>query len=224
VGPILDLLFPPACAACGTRPAPGAFCAACAGALEPLPQRRCARCALPLEGGAICPPCRRDPPAFDRLGAAFVHGGPVADAVHRLKYRGRREVAAALAPILAGRFHRELAAAHVVAPIPLHASRRVERRYDQAALLAREVARLAGCPLDPRLLVRVRATTGQVGQGRAARLRNLEGAFTARAVPGRRVLLIDDVVTTAATASAASAALKQAGAREVVVVAVSRAE
>src|SRR4051812_11170444 len=95
---LLELLFPRACAACGARPAPGSFCAACTAALEPLPDRACPRCAAP-GSAALCPACTREPPPFDQVVAAFVHGGPVADALHRLKYRGRRDVAVALAPI-----------------------------------------------------------------------------------------------------------------------------
>jgi ComF family protein len=110
--------------------------------------------------------------------------------------------------------------------VPLARRRRIERGYDQAALLADALARAAGRPRARRALARVRETPPQVGRSRAERARNVAGAFaaSARDVAGRDVVLVDDVVTTGATADAAAQALRRAGARSVVVVALARAE
>lgn len=233
---LLDLLFPPGCAACGARPAAGPFCAGCSSRIETLPQLRCPRCAGPLptfgrsdgrregEGAPLCPDCAEALPPFVRLTACFVHGGAVADAIHRLKYRGRREVARPLGGLLATVARLDRDAVDGIVPIPLHRSRLRERGFDQAALLARALSRQLGLPLLVGLLRRTRDTAHQVGLDRAGRRRNVAGAFRAspRAV-GRRLLLVDDVVTTCATAREASRALLDAGAREVRVVAVARA-
>jgi ComF family protein len=108
--------------------------------------------------------------------------------------------------------------------VPLGRRRRIERSYDQAMLLAGALARAARRPLLRGTLRRIRETPPQVGHDRAARARNVAGAFAASpSVAGRDLVLVDDVVTTGATAEAASRALRDAGARSVLVAALARA-
>lgn len=146
----------------------------------------------------------------------YLHAGPMMDAIHRFKYGGRPEFGRVL-----GRHVAEGCLDHVgkvdrVLPVPLHRSRRMERGYDQAALLASVVARTLSLPLDVTSLVRVRDTGRQVGRGREGRLVSLRGAFRAHPrLDGLRVLLVDDVVTTGATFDAAEAACREAGAVDV---------
>jgi ComF family protein len=223
LGALLDLVYPPRCAACGEPAGDGPFCEVCAGAVDPVPPG-CGRCGQPGPD-VLCGACHAAPPAFDAVRAGGLLGGPLADAIHALKYRNRPALARPLGAWLAARA--PLASGAVVVSVPLARGRRVERGYDQAALLADHLARAAGA--GPRrlraVLRRVRETPPQVGRTRAERARNVAGAFEARpAVAGKDVVLVDDVVTTGATADAAAAALRRAGARSVVVVALARAE
>lgn len=222
LGALLDLLYPPRCAACGEAAPAGPFCATCAEAVDPVPPG-CARCGQPGPDSP-CGACRAEPPAFDAVRAGGLLGGPLADAVHALKYRNRPALARPLGAWLALRAPVDAGA--VVVSVPLARGRRVERGYDQAALLADHLARAAGARARLRgALVRIRETPPQVGRTREERARNVAGAFRAGAgVEGRDVVLVDDVVTTGATADAAAAALRRAGARSVVVVALARAE
>ncbi len=140
-------------------------------------------------------------------------------ALHRFKYEGERGLAAELGALVAARVAADLAigtALDVVVPAVLHPARARLRGYDQAALLAAEVARLVDLPLRAPLR-RVRLSRPQVELDRAARAENVRGAFIAEAgsLRGLRVALIDDVATTGATLAAASGALRTAGAREV---------
>jgi predicted amidophosphoribosyltransferase len=193
---LVDLAFPPRCPACGDAPAaPSPFCALCDGAIDPAPAG----------------------PAGARAGALF--GGPIADAIHALKYGDRAEAAVPLGRWLAGRVTVPPGAR--VAWVPLARGRRTARGYDQAMLLAGAFARAAGLRLLRGAIRRVRETPPQVGLDRAARARNVEAAFVASgAVAGLDLVLLDDVVTTGATAAAATRALLDAGARGVTVVAV----
>lgn len=219
---LLDLVYPPRCAACRAPCGGGPFCPGCAEALLDAPPG-CLRCGLPGPGLA-CGGCLAAPPAFDSVQAGGLYGGPLAEAVQALKYGDRPAVARPLGGWLAGRV--ALPAGAVVVPVPLGRRRRLERGYDQAALLARHLARAAGLVRLRGALTRRRETAPQVGRSRAARARNVAGAFAAdwRAVAGRDVVLVDDVVTTGATADAAAAALRAAGARSIAVVALARAE
>lgn len=220
---LLDLVYPPACAACGEAVSREPFCPVCAEAVEPVPPG-CGRCGAPGPDSP-CGACRASPPAFDAVIAGGLLGGPLADAIHALKYRDRPALARPLGAWLAERA--ALPGGAAIVSVPLARGRRIERGYDQASLLADALARAAGA--RPRrirgALRRTRETPAQVGRTRAERARNVHAAFEAEArVAGREVVLVDDVVTTGATADAASGALLRAGARSVVVVALARAE
>jgi ComF family protein len=217
---LLDLLYPPRCAACGEPGEP--FCPACAEALLPVADG-CPRCGRPGRA-TTCGPCTLTPPAFDRLMAGGLFGGPLADAIHALKYGDRPALARPLGRWLAGRVALPPGARLVA--VPLGRRRRLDRGYDQAARLAEQLARAAGTRPLTGALRRVRETPPQVGRSRAARAANVTGAFSAdpARVAGLELLLVDDVVTTGATADAAARALLAAGARRVTVVALARAE
>jgi ComF family protein len=113
----------------------------------------------------------------------------------------------------------------VVVPVPLHTARLRERGYNQAALLARELAQQAGLPIDEGTLVRKRATAPQVELNAKQRKENVHGAFycSGNALTGKRVLLIDDVCTTGATLEACAVALYENGARSVQALTLARA-
>ncbi len=219
---LLALAWPPRCPACGEPSGEDdPFCEVCSGAIEPLPSG-CRRCGLPGPD-PLCGACQASPPAFGALSAGGLFGGPLADAVHALKYQGRATLARPLGAWLAARVALPPGAA--VVSVPLARARRRQRGYDQAALLADALARNSKLLRLRRALVRVLDTPPQVGRDREARARNVSGAFLAHpVVAGRDVVLVDDVVTTGATAASAARALAAAGARSISVVALARAE
>lgn len=221
---LFELFYPPTCSSCGdVLHATSAFCADCALLIEPLPPG-CESCSEPGEFD-VCPRCERSPPPFTRAWAPFVHGGPVAHAVHLFKYEDRPELARSLARLVVTHSESFLfEAPEHIAAIPLHRGRFIRRRYDQAELLAGEIARLTGRPRLTDALTRTRATARQVGLPERDREKNVRGAFAAHdRVRGMRILLIDDVFTTGATARAAASVLRAAGAAEVMVLSVARA-
>jgi ComF family protein len=184
----------------------------------------CEVCLVSVEPAA--PPASAPAP-LAALHAPFAFGGEMATALRRLKFHGRREVARQLAPMLAPALAEAARECDLVIPVPLHRRRLAQRGFNQAALLVRHGR--AGVPADQLSLRRVRATMPQTGLDRAARARNLEGAFEVvlrrRArVAGGKILLVDDVITTGATLSAAARALHQAGARQVIGFCAARAD
>jgi len=205
---LLDVLAPPCCAACDT-PGAGVFCAACA------------RLALDTEEEEL---------EGVPLVVAGAYAEPLSTAITRFKYGGRPELAAGLASLLVDRVEQlGLPGGAVLAPVPLHPRRLASRGYNQAALLAQELARRCHLRCEPRLLRRVRETERQVGKSRTLRLTNAEGAFELR--PARRggstlpahVVLVDDVVTTGSTVRACAQALVACRVELVAVVALARA-
>jgi ComF family protein len=149
-------------------------------------------------------------------GAVFEYGGPIADAIQRFKYEGRSELGASLGIFMAHVAKGADLDVDAVVSVPLHWRRRRKRGYDQAALLARPIAKCLGVPALLRGLRRVRNTTSQVDLRFRERQQNVAGAFMPGSLRGaKRVLLVDDVRTTGATLSSAAEALRAGGVSEV---------
>lgn len=111
----------------------------------------------------------------------------------------------------------------VVCAVPLHWQRHLQRGYNQAALLARHLAKVQDIPYQT-LLSRPRATQQQAKLDADARLDNISGAFRAKPATGKRVLLVDDVLTTRATTTECALTLLEAGAACVYCVGIVRAD
>ena len=110
-------------------------------------------------------------------------------------------------------------------PVPLHSRREKERGYNQAALLAREVAGRLGLDLDAGVLERTRSTKAQSTLEQESRAANVRGAFRlARPdlVAARHIVLVDDLVTTGETALACAEALAEGSPLSVTVLAAGR--
>ncbi|MCA9603513.1 MAG: ComF family protein [Myxococcales bacterium] len=158
--------------------------------------------------------------------SVFLYGGPLADAIRRLKYHGRSEIAARLGATVVNVALDWLGEVDVVMAVPLHPERLRARGYNQAALFAGPLARALGVPFDVRSLERVRRAPPQVGQGVRDRAQQVVGAFRARPLRPEvgRVVLVDDVRTTGATLREATRVLLAAGAVNVRTVCVAETE
>ncbi len=232
LGAVVDALLPPRCLACvATVDVPGRLCPRCWSGVDFIVPPYCAACGFPFdfdEGeAALCGACAGKAPAFDRARSAMCFNGVARDLVHGFKYRDQTHTAPALAAWLVRAGGDLLADADAITPVPLHRLRLFTRRFNQAALLAREVARGAGKAFAPDLLARARWTRSQVGLTGRARLANVRGAFAVRprrrgSVAGARIVLVDDVMTTGATAAACATALRRGGAERVDVLTLAR--
>jgi ComF family protein len=201
------------------------------------PPEVCPTCLADIFGAR--PSLRRPAPSGDRLDRAVasrwpslldgvvtagVYSGSLEKAVLRLKRTPDRRLSRFLARLLVESLEEQLGpGAHAwtaLAPVPLHSSRLRERGFNQAALLAHEMATVLRVPVWARACERVRLTPLQSALSRPERLRSVRGAFRpilneAFPLPGSRLLIIDDVVTTGATAAEVARALRAGGAREV---------
>mgnify|MGYP001773439641 CR=1 FL=1 len=212
---ILDLLFPPRCVGCGSL---GKwFCDDCLKEIRFLEGPRCRFCGTPMDDWGVCPSCASEPHSLEGIISVACFEGPIQNAIHLLKYRGRTAVAPALAEFMASCMHHHPVNADGIVPVPLHPTRLRERGYNQSALLAESLGRRLGMPVFDGALERIRYTRPQVGLNAQERKENVRGAFRANParVAGRNLILVDDVCTTGATLEECASALKEAGAGKV---------
>ena len=237
---VVDLVLPIRCVTCGqVVQGDTGFCPECWSGLDFLVGPGCARCDLPLPlaqgDGALCGGCMAAPPPYHRVLSPLAYGPAARSVVMRFKY-GRRIGQARLMARLMGPPVAALAAASsaefgvqpMLVPVPLHRWRLWWRGFNQAAVLAQQLAQDQHLPLGVDALVRQRSTASMRGLGRAARERAVRGAFAihparSAAISGRHIILVDDVLTTGATAAACVRCLLGAGAARVSVATFARA-
>lgn len=232
-------LFPGRCLLCH-RPSGRKLdlCRPCEAALPTL-GNACSCCAQPLIHAGVCGYCQRLPPSFVAVFAPFRYQFPTDGMIQSFKYGGKLKQGRVLSALLARRLrdaglthsgstpaganNTELIPPDVLLPVPLHWRRQLNRGFNQAELIARELSRSSHIPINTRIISRTRNTSAQEGLQRKERQRNLKQAFAMRGeVKNLSVAVIDDVVTTASTAEAIANCLMRAGARQVQIWAIAR--
>ena len=216
----LNFALPKRCAGCGhISGGEGDFCTSCWSQLDILPDRGCLLCNLPVAlAGSVCGPCLDAPPKHDGVLAAVDYCDTARTVALKLKYGRKHGVAGVMAALMVRHARRYPDA--ILVPIPLHRWRIWQRGFNQSLLIARSVARLTSQEVLPSPILRTKRTSPLGGLSRAARSREVRGAFRidpaqAAEIKGRPVLLVDDVYTTGATTNACAGVLKRAGAETV---------
>jgi ComF family protein len=231
---VLGVILPARCLTCDVAvDTPGQLCPVCFVATSFVTEPCCTTCGQGFahagEGGRTmqCPVCLNAPPAWRHARAALRYDDQAGRIILPFKHMDRVETAPALARHMVRAGAALLQTADLLVPVPLHRGRIRARRYNQSALLARAIGRLAGRPALLDAVHRVRATKSLQGQSKAARAAEMTAAFAVNparsaAIAGRSILMIDDVLTSGATAKSCARALLAAGAAYVDVLVAAR--
>ncbi|WP_417794312.1 double zinc ribbon domain-containing protein [Terasakiella pusilla] len=225
---VLDLFLPPRCVSCGKIVTEhNTLCSLCWQVAPFIHAPMCQCCGRPftedVPATAICLDCAQRRPPFHQARTVFAYDEFARKMVLSFKHGDRCD----LAPILARWMIRAgpdlIANSDLIIPVPLHWLRLFRRRYNQAALLAHEISKQSGLPVQAQALKRVRPTRPQGHLSRLARQQNLKGAFTCSLdLTDKTVLLIDDVLTTGTTVLNCTRELHRAGAKAVNILTIAR--
>ncbi|PID30848.1 hypothetical protein CSA80_03740 [Candidatus Saccharibacteria bacterium] len=209
---LISLYAPYVCLGCGTE-CNTLLCENCLAVLPAVPSR-CYRCRAVTREYAVCAACRPYV-SLRAVGVARYYDDMPKELLHRAKYErarsGLSEIAQDMAALLRF-FPKDV----VLVPVPTASGRVRQRGYDQAVVLAKELARRHSIPVA-QVLVRL-GQAHQVGSGRKERLAHLKNAFRVVkpvSINKKHCVLVDDVLTTGATLETAARILKKAGAKRV---------
>ncbi len=221
-----SLVYPPHCLVCTNHhtahPSGAGVCPPCQARIvfnRPPFCRKCSR-HLGISVTNICKECRTKDPFFDFAWSACLYEDPLKELIHRFKYGQKTQLRHLFAEVMISfikEYDLDTGQFDAIVPVPLSSTRTRERGYNQAQLLARELAEKFSIPLAPEgnQLRRIRHTRPQTFLDEKQRWTNIKGAFTIgklNTFKRKNILLIDDLLTTGATTSEAARALKDAGA------------
>jgi predicted amidophosphoribosyltransferase len=229
----VSLIYPPRCLGCGGQvDSDFGLCGPCWRDTPFIGGTICDTCSVPLPGdddtGSVkCDDCLITPRPWVKGRAALLYRDNARRLVLALKHGDRQEIAQPAALWMARAIEDLPKRNVIVAPVPLHWTRLLKRRYNQSALLAQALATHSNLPVCPDLLQRHRRTQSLDGLTKEIRFSSVKGAIRVHPkrrhrLAGRPVLLVDDVMTSGATLSAAADACLAAGSGPVYVVALAR--
>lgn len=228
----IDLLLPPRCIATGDIvDAPGMISPAYWNQLTFIEAPFCTTCGLPFTFeapiGTICASCLELEPVFDQARAAVLYNDASRRLVIDFKYGDKMHFAATFVPWMLRAGANLLEESDYIIPVPLHARRLWQRRFNQSAVLAQALARRSGKICLPDGLIRLRHTVPQKGLSRGRRADNVKNAFAVNGrymniLKGKNALLIDDVFTSGATLNECARTLKKYGTEKVFILTIAR--
>ena len=224
----MSVLYPQRCPVCDTLTGKRsvACCPSCEKKLPYIRGARCFQCGKPVASGEeeYCMDCQNRQHDFTQGISLWSYDADIRQAMYRFKYRNRREYAVYFARELIRRNGNMMTDWHTQAiiPVPIHKTRRKQRGFNQAELLAKELGRYLDLPVLTETVVRIRNTKPQKELNDKDRQKNLKSAFkiNKNSVKLKKVILVDDIYTTGATVDVIARLLKRQGVVEIYVVTV----
>ncbi len=229
---VLNTVLPPRCAATGEIvDVQGAVSPNFWAELQFIENPFCKKCGIPfsfeIDAECICAACMEIEPFFDQTRCPVVYNDASRRLILNFKFNDKTSFVHTFTPWMIRAGKELIYDSDYIIPIPLHPKKLRQRRFNQAALLAHEIAKKTSGNYLPDGLVSTRLTSPQKGLSKKRRVANVGGAFAIHdnhlnAFAHKKVLLIDDIFTTGATLNEASRMLKNAGAAEVNVLTIAR--
>ncbi|SCG81899.1 Competence protein F DNA transformation protein comF [Proteiniborus sp. DW1] len=226
----LDLIFPEEgvcfyCERCHEEVREDHVCNDCKNKLFFINENKCSVCGKPTYQGDLsqrCNYCIKKDFYFKKVISPLEFTGLLRKAIYRYKYESKPYMYKSFGEFMLYAFEKEnITNIDLIVPVPLHRSRKAERGYNQAELLAKYLSSKLGIPLNSRNLIRTKATKIQNKLSRHEREQNLKDAFIIRqsnVFKDKRILLVDDIFTTGATVNECSRILMECGVKEVYVI------
>lgn len=221
---LLDFVYPPQCQICklGFEAVDGNIwlCEACRNLLQVLPSPVCPVCRTPIpDPDRPCNRCRKLV-TIKWLYSLGMYDESWSHLIKAFKYTPRPDLGRLLAKMLADslRAFPYLKGIDTVCAVPIHRRKEAKRGFNQAEIIAHEVAQQLELKYLPGQLVQVNHNRDQIGLNLKERFQNVQGIYAVvenLALEDKSILLIDDVTTSGATLNSAAATLLTAGARSV---------
>ena len=197
------------------------ICDSCRKKIKKISEPRCKRCGRPIRSKEqeFCHVCQNKKHIYKEGMAVYLYKGEVRKAVHRMKFQNQRVYARIFGRLMAKEAEEKIQrwGAEAVIPVPMYRKKQRLRGYNQAELLAREIADQRNLPLICDLVLRVKNTKPQKELEGKDREENLKKAFiiTKNDVKLRKILIVDDIYTTGSTVDAIAEVLKKSGVEEI---------
>lgn len=222
LGILWDFVYPPICLGCGEFcDSEHGVCESCLRSIHRFEDPICLNCLSVLVGEPRCAVCADLSLPLFALGD---YAQPLRDIILQFKFKGITTPARLMADLLWQQFDSRFAKLKpvVLVPIPLHPGRESQRGYNQAALLADQLAELMDVPVHHNLIFRVEKRKPQASLSLRERIKNIKGVFVAAPAEDRRgrLILVDDVVTSGATVLEATRTLTAAGHQVAAIIAI----
>lgn len=226
-----ELVFPSnfKCVFCGKefdKKVPTNTCENCLKKLPYLTGNRCKKCGDVVNSMAeYCLICKNKKRHFDVAYAPFVYEKQISACVIKFKFENAKYLFKPMANYLVKCYYENQISADIIVGVPMSEEKEKQRGYNQASLLAKNLAKTVNLPFDEHSLKKIKNTSRQVDLAFEERSKNVKDAFwvsNRKTFKGKNVLLIDDVLTTGATCDECAKVLKNAGAKKVVVLTLAR--
>lgn len=221
---IIDVILPPRCLLCGkVLTDSNGLCGECFNKIKFISTPYCLKCGNPLPSGkslkncALCISNNKNPFRMQR--SRVYYDDASRPLIVNFKFHDKTENAEFFARWLLTAGHDIWEqGADILVPVPIHVSRLRERKFNQSALLCRELSKLTHMPVEYKVLQKHKKTKPQVECSGIARTRNVKNAFCINdsgKIKDKRIVLVDDVMTTGSTLTECAKVLLKAGAKSV---------
>lgn len=228
---IINFLFPRTCPNCNkVIENKKLFCDHCFKNMSFISSCVCQWCGRPLYSEftgekILCGKCMAKRPTYDMARSVFIYETSSKDSILKFKYADKMEFGKTFVSLMLQAGTPLLQKTDIIMAVPMHWSRRLMRKYNQAEILAKTLGKKTKIPYNPRVLIRTKYTTRQENKNYTERQANVKNVFSVKnkeRIKGKRILLIDDVFTTGATVSNCAKTLKKSGAKAVYVLTIAK--